>query len=219
MKQAAPWTEAEIALLRSQYPVSLTEDLALRMGRTPNALHLAARKHGIRKTEQMLRMIAAVYADKTPNPGRFSARHGHAHPGNRTYNIWFSMKARCTKPSHISYADYGGRGIRVCDEWMADFSNFLRDMGEAPDGKTLGRINNDGPYEPSNCQWETMAEQQRNRRSCRPIEAFGRRQLLVCWSEETGIKSSTIAKRLAKGWTPEEALSIRVGDKAEGTGA
>ena len=77
------------------------------------------------------------------------------------------MRARCNTPSHIQYSDYGARGITVCDRWD-NFSLFVEDMGERPDGHTLDRKDNDGNYEPSNCCWSSRANQQRNRRYCFP---------------------------------------------------
>ena len=72
------------------------------------------------------------------------------------------MKTRCLNPNNKRFKDYGGRGIMICERWMV-FENFLADMGERPEGKTLDRINNDGHYEPSNCKWSTSKEQANNR--------------------------------------------------------
>lgn len=82
------------------------------------------------------------------------------------YQSWRSMMTRCFNQNYDRYSDYGGRGITVCERWQT-FANFLEDMGERPEGHTLDRINNDGNYEPQNCQWATLSEQARNRRKAR----------------------------------------------------
>ena len=80
-----------------------------------------------------------------------------------TYHTWEGMKQRCLNPEATRYPDYGAKGITVCERWRI-FENFLEDMGERPEGKTLDRINPFGDYEPNNCRWATPKEQANNQR-------------------------------------------------------
>ena len=81
----------------------------------------------------------------------------------KTYTAWCNMKARCSNKKRKDYKNYGGRGISVCEKWQ-NFSGFLSDMGEKPEGMTLERKDVDGNYEPSNCVWTTTQDQNNNRR-------------------------------------------------------
>jgi hypothetical protein len=81
----------------------------------------------------------------------------------KTYCVWQGMHARCRDQKHVAWKYYGGRGIKVCERWK-DFRNFIEDMGEAPLGLTLDRINGNGHYEKSNCRWATWTMQARNKR-------------------------------------------------------
>ena len=123
-----------------------------------------------------------------------------------TYKSWCHMKERCLNEGNQDYPDYGGRGIQVCDRWLS-FENFYADMGEKPRGRySIDRLDTDGGYEPSNCRWATDKQQARNKRNNRAIEFNGRTQLLVEWSQETGVRQETIRYRLKHGWSVADAL-------------
>ena len=91
--------------------------------------------------------------------------------------MWAQAKQRCTNPNNARWADYGGRGIRMCDEWLNSFAQFYADMGPRPEGLTLERKNNDGPYAAWNCIWATYAEQNKNQRNKRIRLVVVRRRL------------------------------------------
>lgn len=92
----------------------------------------------------------------------------HGKHGSPTWRSWSSMKSRCTNPNVTQYDLYGGRGIKICDRWDK-FENFIEDMGERPEGKSLDRIDVNGDYEPKNCRWATKKEQAQNKRQVRMI--------------------------------------------------
>jgi len=204
------WAEAELQMLSEQYPVSVTRELAARMSRPASAIQKMAQICGFKKEPATLSAIRSAAA--VLNGGTYKMVHGRSSAATKcpTYSTWKSMNQRCNYEGHKSFADYGGRGVRVCERW-SDFEAFVADMGERPEGKTLDRFpDKDGNYEPGNCRWATMAEQQRNRRSNRLVTAFGQTKTLIEWSEETGIRGDTIAYRLRSGADPEHALSLPV---------
>lgn len=109
-----------------------------------------------------------------------------------TYKSWTSMRVRCLCRTANNYAPYGGRGIRICDRWLESFENFLADMGERPEGTTLDRIDNDGNYEPGNCRWATVAEQNRNKSTTKLTPMLARSIRMM---HELGYSQSFVGRR------------------------
>lgn len=126
-----------------------------------------------------------------------ASRETHSMSLHPAYGVWASMLARCLRPSHQAWPQYGGRGIGVCDRWRDSFAAFWADMGPAYDpGLTLDRLNNERGYYPGNCRWATRTAQARNTRASRTINTPRGRMLLVEASEISGIGVTTLAYRL-----------------------
>lgn len=123
------------------------------------------------------------------------------------YRLWGYIKSRCYSPKNKSYRYYGGRGIRVCDEWRNSFEAFLAYIGKKPKGAEFDRIDNNGDYKPGNVRWATRTEQNRNRRTTRFLTANGVTQCVQAWANQLGVSSKAIRQRIANGWTVEDAVS------------
>jgi hypothetical protein len=144
--------------------------------------------------------------------GCFNAERIAKHGMTRTpvYSVWVQMKARCENPQHPSFANYGGRGITVCEEWH-DFRQFFADMGYRPRGLTIERIDNMAGYSKANCRWATMKQQQNNSRRNHRLELDGETRTISQWADHYGIQWDTIRSRLRYGWSIRKALTTPVG--------
>jgi hypothetical protein len=133
----------------------------------------------------------------------------------RRYRVWRGMHNRCYNNNQKSYQDYGGRGIVVDQRWHGKegFENFFRDMGEKPEGATLERIDNNGPYSPENCRWATRDEQANNKRNNRWITANGETLTLAQWARRLGCNSANILYRIKSGVPEHEAVTKPVADR------
>lgn len=138
---------------------------------------------------------------------RYRARKVDAPSPER--QVWKAMKERCLYPKHKSYPFYGGRGIRVCEEWVNSFDQFIADMGPRPSlGHSIDRIDNNGHYEPGNCRWADRRTQMGNRSTALKITFGGRTMCRAAWARELGIHSYTLKHRL-KRWPLEKALTTK----------
>lgn len=136
------------------------------------------------------------------------SRKTHGRTKTREYRIWVLVKDRCNNPNNPAYKYYGGRGIKIHDDWESSFSNFLMDMGESPTERhSLDRIRNNGNYEPWNCRWATSKTQQNNKSTTVYLTLNGVTQPMAYWAEQYGIKRTTLWNRVYYlGWTAEEAI-------------
>ena len=132
----------------------------------------------------------------------------------RGRRCWQSMIARCTNPRYIGYEKYGARGITVCDRWRNSFKDFIADIGARPSLKhQVDRIDNSKGYEPENCRWATLYEQQNNRTNNRHLRIRGQTRTVADWCRVSDVNSHTIRNRLFRGWAPERAVFERVSGK------
>ena len=120
------------------------------------------------------------------------------------------MLQRCNNPNNRQYHHYGGRGIKVCDNWLT-FEGFLADMGIKSDGMSLDRIDPNGNYCKENCRWATNYTQQNNKRNNTFVEYNGKVQTLAQWARELDINYDTLVDRISRyGWSAERALTTKV---------
>lgn len=128
------------------------------------------------------------------------------------YFSWKSMKKRCYNPNCQEFKWYGGRGIKICDDWKNDYLKFR--IWAIENGHTIGltidRIDNNKDYEPSNCRWVTRSENSKKRQrdgKIQTLEYSGAVRGLRDWSLITGINPTTLQSRIRNGWSVERALT------------
>ena len=129
--------------------------------------------------------------------GNYAKTHGMSQ-NNMIYKRWGSMKNRCNNPNSIAYERYGGRGIKVCEEWDKSFQSFYKWAIENgfEENLTLDRIDNNKEYFPENCRWVTTKIQNRNCSRNHFVTYNGKTQCIADWSDETGIRRDTLLYRL-----------------------
>ena len=137
----------------------------------------------------------------------------HGGSDTRLYHVWNDMRQRCENPNKSSYVWYGAKGIRVCDEWQ-DFENFEKWAYKngyddtAPRGYcTLDRIDNKEGYNPQNCRWVSMTDQNRNKSYHRYVEYHGKKYTVTQLADEVGMNKDTLVYRLNANWSVEDAVN------------
>lgn len=174
------------------------------------------------------RTLHALSYNKTQSCGCFSKERVsethfvHGEIRTQLYAAWASMKQRCTNILLVGFYRYGGRGITFCDEWKeyTNFSKWAKANGYEQ-GLTLDRVDVDGNYEPSNCQWIPWLENKQKDRKIRYLEAFGERKTLVEWALDSRCKvgyRSLLTRVIGWDVTPEEMITLsrlKKGERAE----
>jgi hypothetical protein len=134
------------------------------------------------------------------------------------YRVYSSMKQRCLNTNAEGYENYGGRGIKICEQWINSFEQFYKDMGQRPSLKhSIDRIDNDGDYSPENCKWSTQKEQMQHTTRTVKVTFNGETKSLEYWCKKFGICSNTIRGRIKRGVfkTYEEAILAPIKSKTK----
>ena len=133
----------------------------------------------------------------------------HNKSKTRLYRIWTDLKTRCNNPKFPSFKNYGGRGIKVCEDWESDFMRFYEWAMSNGYDETLSidRIDNNRGYFPSNCRWVTNYVQSRNKRTNKKLTFNGITLTQLDWSLKLGGSKTLVPNRLKSGWTIERALT------------
>lgn len=139
----------------------------------------------------------SLYLGESLSCGCVSRWRADGRSRTRAYQAWQHMLRRCQNPQDHAYARYGGRGIRVCARWQ-ELANFCADMGDPSDGLSLERVNNNGDYEPGNCVWATVKQQQRNTRANRYITVCGDQITIPEACERFGLSRHSIYNQISR---------------------
>lgn len=132
----------------------------------------------------------------------------HGLHNTRIYQIWADMKDRCNNEKSKAFNHYGGRGIKVCEQWQKDFVNFYNwTMNNGyKDNLTIDRINVNGDYEPNNCRWVTWKVQANNKRTSKKITIFGETKTTFEFEQQYNLKAHLLIDRYNKGYRDEKLV-------------
>lgn len=130
----------------------------------------------------------------------------------KLYKKYYHIKSRCYNKNDKRYSRYGGRGIKMCEEWLKSYEAFEKwSLANGyEDGLTIHRINNDGDYSPDNCAFITLSENSKHRETTRYFTHNGKTQSLTDWCKELGLNYRTVLCRIRSGWSFEKSISVPV---------
>lgn len=157
-----------------------------------------------------LRHGSVVSCGCRPMPAPPNKSHGES-PGSNNYSaeyrVWHGIKTRTSNPNRKDSKNYLGRGIGMCAEWRGSFPAFLEHVGRRPSAQhSLGRIDNDGGYEPGNVRWETLIQQANNTRSNRIVTVADKSMTVAQWSRFLGVKPHLLYGRVERGKAIDEVI-------------
>ena len=140
--------------------------------------------------------------------GSNNPRYIDGRKNTRLYRIYRNMLSRCYNKKASHYLRYGGRGIKVCDEWKNNFKNFYdwSIKNGYSDTLTIDRIDNNSSYYPENCRWVDIKTQSRNTSRTHLVTINGQTKSLIEWSEIHNVNYRTLRDRLKRGWNYKKAL-------------
>lgn len=174
------------------------KECAVRFGCTKGAMQTYLSKNKIKHLKESM-------SEKQKGNNNSYYKHGGRY--TRLYRIWAHMKDRCNNPKHTHYNSYGGRGIKVCRDWLnfLSFQEWAMKNGYS-DTLTLDRINNDKGYYPDNCHWTDKVTQQNNTRHNRLLTYKGQTKTIAQWARELHVNRSMLDSRLERGWSVDKTI-------------
>lgn len=187
-KKAKNWTQSEVKFLKDNYSLYSWKELSVLLDRP----------------------ILGI-ADKATNL-KLKRKVLHHKSEEKLYHTWARMRSRCNLKKNKDYNRYGGRGIKVCEEWnngVLQFYNWAMESGYR-EGLTIERINNDGDYSPENCRWATRYEQAQNLSTTRFITCWGEIKSISDWSKDSRciVSKTTLKSRIDRDWEEIQALTL-----------
>lgn len=166
---------------------------------------------GVEKEIRLEHLLSGKIVSCGCHKQEMATKHGFCRRNNEhpLYKVWEGIIARCENPNAPGYHNYGGRGIVICKDWH-DAEKFIgwAVLNGWRKGLTINRIDNNGNYEPDNCEFTTMEVQARNKRTNHLITFNGKTQCLTDWAIELNMSYLTLSKRInTMGWPIERALT------------